>query len=458
MNRQQITRRAALTNMGIGLGSIGLSSLLAETSSPSQSALKLPHFAPKAKQVILLFSGGGVSQLDLFDPKPELVKRQGQFPPNELLKGERFAFINPKSKLFGSPFSFKEYGECGMAFSQLLPHLSRLADKTTLVRSMKTDNVNHTPARILMATGFEQPGRPSMGSWVNYGLGSINRNLPAFIDLYSNKAKSHSPLKRAGFLPSVYQGVSLRPGRDPIHYLNNPKGMTRDDRRAGVDTINRLNRQRLERVGDPEIAARIEQYEMAFRMQSSVPQLLDISGESKKTLEGYGVEPGKPSLASNLLLARRLVERGVRFVQLRDGGWDHHASIAKKLKESCANLDRPLAALVNDLDQRGLLDETLVIWAGEFGRTPMAQGSGRDHHKHAFTIWMAGGGLKPGLTYGTTDELGYHVTEHPVHVHDLQATILHLLGLDHKALTYHHAGRDHRLTDVAGLVVDPLIA
>ena len=440
--------------MGLGLGGIALESL----------ALRSPHFASRAKQVILVFSAGGVSQLDLFDPKPELSKNHGKPVPAKLVEGERFAFINPKSKLLGSPFEFAEHGASGMVFSELLPHLSQLADKGTLIRSVHTDNVNHTPAKILMATGFEHAGRPSIGAWVSYGLGTANANLPSFIDLYSNKARSHSALKPAGFLPSVHQGVTLRSGSDPIYYLSDPKGMARDDRAATIDAINALNRRQLGVVGDPEIATRIAQYEMAFRMQMAVPELVDLSTESPKTLERYGAKPGEPSLAGNLLLARRLVERGVRFVQCRDGGWDHHDSIFKKLSDSCRNLDQPLAALVSDLDERGMLDETLVIWAGEFGRTPMLQGnadskkSGRDHHKHAFSIWMAGGGLKPGLTYGATDDLGFHIVENRVHVHDLHATILHLLGMDHEALTYRHAGRDHRLTDVHGHVVSDLFA
>lgn len=448
-----LSRRSALAHMGIGLGGIAIDTLLADKPSPQKG----PHFRPRAKQVILIFSSGGVSQLDLFDPKPELVKRHGEFPPDHLLKGERFAFINPKSKLMGSPWAFQPHGQSGMEFSELLPHLSTLADKSTIVRSVKTDNVNHTPAQILMGTGFEQPGRPSMGSWIVYGLGSENQDLPAFVDLYSNKAKTRTPLKSAGFLPGIHQAVSLRPGKDPIHFINNPEGMTSEDRRATIDAINQLNQHRHDLLGNPEIITRIKQYEMAFRMQSAVPELLDISGESEATLNGYGAERDQPSLARNMLLARRLVERGVRFVQLRDGGWDHHGEIKKKLAASCQNLDRPLAALINDLDQRGLLSETLVVWTSEFGRTPQAQGSGRDHHKHAFSVWMAGGGLKPGYVHGTTDELGYHVAEDPVHVHDLQATILELLGFDHRQLTYQHAGRDHRLTDVKGFVIDELI-
>ena len=464
------SRRAALSGMGIGLGSIALNALSARRAigSPASStnvlAPKPPHFAPRAKNVILLFASGGVSHLELFDPKPELVKNNGKMVPDELIKGQRFSFINPKSKLLGSPYSFSKHGDCGMEFGELLPNLARLADRTTLVRSVRTDNVNHTPAQVMMATGVERPGRPSMGAWVTYGLGSMNSDLPAFVDMYSGKSQSRSPLKPSGFLPSVHQAVTLRSSHDPVYYLSDPDGMKRDDREVTIRAINDLNRNRLAEVGDPEIATRIAQYEMAFRMQRTVPELVDLSTEPAHVLQAYGVEPGKPSLAGNLLMSRRMIERGVRFVQLRDGGWDHHSKIFKELPEKCGELDQPLAALVEDLDERGLLDETLIIWAGEFGRTPMLQGSanndaaGRDHHKEAFTVWMAGGGLKPGLTYGSTDELGFMVTENPVHVHDLHATILHLLGLDHERLVFPHGGLDHRLTDVHGKVVQGLLA
>ena len=464
------SRRAALSGMGIGLGSIALKALSARRAigSPASStnvlAPKPPHFAPRAKNVILLFASGGVSHLELFDPKPELVKNNGKMVPDELIKGQRFSFINPKSKLLGSPYSFSKHGDCGMEFGELLPNLSRLADRTTLVRSVRTDNVNHTPAQVMMATGVERPGRPSMGAWVTYGLGSMNADLPAFVDMYSGKSQTRSPLKPSGFLPSVHQAVTLRSGPDPVYYLSDPDGMRRDDREVTIRAINDLNRNRLTEVGDPEIATRIAQYEMAFRMQRTVPELVDLSTEPAHVLKAYGVEPGKPSLAGNLLMSRRMIERGVRFVQLRDGGWDHHSKIFKELPEKCGELDQPLAALVEDLDERGLLDETLIIWAGEFGRTPMLQGSskkesaGRDHHKEAFTVWMAGGGLKPGLTYGSTDDLGFMVNENPVHVHDLHATILHLLGLDHERLVFPHGGLDHRLTDVDGKVVQGLLA
>ena len=464
------SRRAALSGMGIGLGSIALNALSARRAigSPASStnvlAPKPPHFAPRAKNVILLFASGGVSHLELFDPKPELVKNNGKMVPDDLIKGQRFSFINPKSKLLGSPYSFSKHGECGMEFGELLPNLARLADRTTLVRSVRTDNVNHTPAQVMMATGVERPGRPSMGAWVTYGLGSMNADLPAFVDMYSGKSQTRSPLKPSGFLPSVHQAVTLRSGPDPVYYLSDPDGMRRDDREVTIRAINDLNRNRLTEVGDLEIATRIAQYEMAFRMQRTVPELVDLSTEPAHVLKAYGVEPGKPSLAGNLLMSRRMIERGVRFVQLRDGGWDHHSKIFKELPEKCGQLDQPLAALVEDLDERGLLDETLIIWAGEFGRTPMLQGSskkesaGRDHHKEAFTVWMAGGGLKPGLTYGSTDDLGFMVNENPVHVHDLHATILHLLGLDHERLVFPHGGLDHRLTDVHGKVVQGLLA
>ena len=454
-----LSRRAALSTMGIGLGSIAMQSMLGKSKPFPAKVAPGPHFAPKAKNVILLFSSGGVSQLELFDRKPVLVRNNGKMVPDHLIKGQRFAFINPKSKLLGTPYSFQRYGDCGMEFSELLPHLSKLVDKTTLVRSMQTDNVNHTPAQVMMATGVERPGRPSMGAWVSYGLGTENSDLPAFVDMYSGKSQSRSPLKPAGFLPSVHQAVSFRSGKDPVYYLSNPSGMSTDDRRATIDTINQLNHKRFDLLGDPQILTRIEQYEMAFRMQRSIPDLVDLKGEPEKTLTDYGADPSKPSLANNLLMARRMVERGVRFVQLRDGGWDHHNKLFKELPQKCKELDQPLAALVRDLEERGLLDETLVIWAGEFGRTPMLQGGdGRDHHKEAFSVWMAGGGLKPGLTYGATDELGFKVTENPVHVHDLHATILHLLGLDHERLVFPFGGLDLRLTDLHGKVVSDLIA
>jgi len=444
--------------MGIGLGSIAFN-LLEGKSFQKSGYSKIPHFAPRIKNVILLFASGGVSQLELFENKPILQKNNGKMVPDELIKGQRFAFINPKSKLLGSPYSFAKYGNSAMEFSELLPHLSKLADKTTLIRSVQTDNVNHTPAQVMMATGVERPGRPSIGSWLSYGLGTENSDLPAFIDMYSGKSQSRSPLKPSGFLPSVHQAVSFRSGKDPVYYLSNPPGMTRDDRRSILDSVNLLNQKRFEQLRDPEILTRIEQYEMAFRMQKSIPELMDLKTESDITLKNYGADPLVPSLANNLLMARRMVERGVRFVQVRDGGWDHHNNLFKELPKKCEELDRPLAALVRDLEERGLLQETLIIWTGEFGRTPMLQGgNGRDHHKEAFTVWMAGGGLKPGLTYGSTDDLGFKVVQNPVHVHDLHATILHLLGIDHERLVYPFGGLNQRLTDLHGRVVTDLLS
>jgi len=447
-----------LCGMGIGLGSIAFN-LLEGKSFQKSGYSKIPHFAPRIKNVILLFASGGVSQLELFENKPILQKNNGKMVPDELIKGQRFAFINPKSKLLGSPYSFAKYGNSAMEFSELLPHLSKLADKTTLIRSVQTDNVNHTPAQVMMATGVERPGRPSIGSWLSYGLGTENSDLPAFIDMYSGKSQSRSPLKPSGFLPSVHQAVSFRSGKDPVYYLSNPPGMTRDDRRSILDSVNLLNQKRFEQLRDPEILTRIEQYEMAFRMQKSIPELMDLKTESDITLKNYGADPLVPSLANNLLMARRMVERGVRFVQVRDGGWDHHNNLFKELPKKCEELDRPLAALVRDLEERGLLQETLIIWTGEFGRTPMLQGgNGRDHHKEAFTVWMAGGGLKPGLTYGSTDDLGFKVVQNPVHVHDLHATILHLLGIDHERLVYPFGGLNQRLTDLHGRVVTDLLS
>jgi len=462
MRTLAMSRRAALGDMGLGLGGAALAGLLAGPAPAASPAQPLqprpPHFAARAKSVILLFASGGVSHVDCFDPKPALSARSGQPVPEELVRGRRFAFISGLPKLLGSPFPFQRHGASGLELSSLLPHLATVADETTLVRSVHTDNVNHTPAQLLFATGHQLAGRPSLGAWTTYGLGAENADLPAFVLLSSGTLSGISMLHGAGFLPSVYQGVKFQAGATPIFHLDDPPGMTRADREATVQAINAVNAARLADVGDPEIATRIAQYEVAFRMQAAAPELVDLADESRSTLDEYGVEPGKPSLATNLLLARRLVERGVRFVQLRDGDWDHHGAIATKLKDKCADVDRPLAALVKDLKRRGLLDETLVIWAGEFGRTPMAQGDGRDHHKEAFTVWMAGGGLRGGLAYGSSDDFGFHVAADAVHVHDLQATILHLLGLDHERLTFRYQGRDFRLTDVHGRVIRGLLA
>jgi hypothetical protein len=468
-----VSRRAILADMGLSIGGMALGSLLGGTASgatPSASrtldplAPKPPHFAARAKSVILLYTAGGVSQLDLFDPKPKLREHDGRPVPAELVEGQRFSFIRGRPNLLGSPYRFQSHGESGMVFSELLPNLATVADRTTLVRSVHTDHVNHSPAAYLFFTGHQLGGRPSMGSWAAYGLGCETRDLPAFVQLLSGEALLNGKrFAGAGFLPGIYQGVNFRSGAAPILHLSDPAGMDRTDRRATIDAINGLNAERLAAVGDPEIATRIAQYEMAFRMQRAAPELIDLSSESRGTLAMYGAHEGEPSLAVNLLQARRLVERGVRFVQVFDGGWDHHSKLYKELPTKCRRLDRPLAALVRDLAQRGMLEDTLVIWTGEFGRTPMLEGAadrdtvGRDHHKDAFTVWMAGGGLQPGLTLGATCELGYRITEAPVHVHDLQATVLHLLGIDHERLTFRHQGRDFRLTDVSGRVVHDLL-
>jgi hypothetical protein len=378
------------------------------------------------------------------------------------LKGYRAAFINPNSKLLGPKFKFAKHGQCGAELSELLPSLATVADDITIVKSMVTDAFNHAPGQLLMNTGTQQFGRPSMGSWVTYGLGSESKDLPAFV-VFSSGSKGPSGGNScwgSGFLPTVYQGVQFRGSGDPVLYLSNPPGVDDGLQRDSLDVISKLNRRRLDITGDPEIATRINSFEMAFRMQSSAPELMDLNKEPKNILEMYGAEPGKPSFANNCLLARRLVERGVRFVQLYHEAWDQHGNLVADLKKNCKNTDQACAALIKDLKQRGMLDDTLVIWGGEFGRTPMVQGGddGRDHHPNAFTMWLAGGGIKPGLTIGESDDLGFNVTKDQVHVHDLHATALHLLGFDHTKLTYRFQGRDFRLTDVHGNVVKQILA
>jgi hypothetical protein len=472
---QTQSRRQFLHGSGIGLGAIALRSLLESTVSASSPDLaasnplapRLPHFAPKATNVIYLHMIGAPSQLDLFDHKPKLVEHDGRTCPRELLEGKRFAFIGDDMKLAGTRYKFARHGQCGHEISELLPHLSTVADDITILKGLHTEEINHAPAQMFLHTGFGRGGRPSFGSWVAYGLGSENEELPAYVVMLSGPAGgAGTSLWSTGFLPSVYQGVQFRSNGDPVLYLSNPKGHTAADRRRVLDALAELNQVRLTDVGDPEIATRISQYEMAFRMQASVPELMDLSGESQATLDLYGAAPGKVSFANNCLLARRLVERGVRMVQLYDSDWDHHNNLATRLVAKCQDVDRAMAALVTDLKQRGLLDQTLVIWGGEFGRTPLRQGisgsgaktsPGRDHHKDAYTMWLAGGGTKPGITYGKTDELGFHVAEYPVHVHDLNATVLHLLGLDHERLTFTHQGREFRLTDVHGRVVRDIL-
>ena len=469
--RRFITRRWFFKECGVGLGAIALGSLLRETlgaATPGKPALtnplapRQPHFAAKAKRVIYLFMAGAPSHLDLFDYKPQLAKFGGTLPPPELLKGYRAAFINPSSKLLGPKFKFAKYGKCGAELSELLPELATVVDDIAIVKSMKTDAFNHAPGQIFMNTGSQQFGRPSMGAWTTYGLGSESRDLPAYV-VFSSGSKGTSGGASnwgCGFLPSLYQGVLFRSQGDPILYLSNPKGVDAEMQRDSLDTIRRLNEKRLGVVGDPEIATRINSFEMACRMQTSAPELMEISQESKETLEMYGAEPGKSSFANNCLLARRLIERGVRFVQLFHEAWDQHGNLVADLKKNCQHTDKPCAALIKDLKQRGLLQDTLVIWGGEFGRTPMVQGGddGRDHHPNAFTMWLAGGGVKPGLALGETDEFGFNTAQDTVHVHDLHATILHLLGFDHTKLTYRFQGRDFRLTDVQGELVTKLLA
>ena len=449
-----ISRRWFLEQCGVGLGSIALSSLL-------KADTKQPHFAPKAKNVIFLFMAGGPSHLELFDNKPQLSKFDGTLPPADLLKGYRAAFINPNSKLLGPKFKFAKYGQSGAEVSELLPHTAKIVDDIAIVKSMSTDAFNHAPGQLLMNTGAMIFGRPSMGAWVVYGLGSEAKDLPAFV-VFSSGSKGPSggdSCWGSGFLPTMYQGVQFRSVGDPVLYLSNPAGVDKELQRDTLDSVRRLNEMHLKATGDPEIQTRINSFEMAFKMQSSAPELMDIAKESKETLEMYGAEPGRPSFANNCVLARRLVERGVRFVQLYHEAWDQHGNLVKDITKNCHDTDKACAALVTDLKQRGLLKDTLVIWGGEFGRTPMVQGGsdGRDHHPNAFTMWLAGGGVKAGQVLGESDELGFNVVKDKVHVHDLHATALHLLGFDHTKLTYRFQGRDFRLTDVHGTVVRELI-
>jgi hypothetical protein len=466
---QNVSRRWFIEQCGVGMGALALNHLLtqngyAATQTPPTSPLapKKPHFAPKAKNVIFLFMAGAPSHLELFDNKPQLAKFDGTLPPPELLKGYRAAFINPNSTLLGPKFKFAKYGQSGAELSELLPHTAQIVDDIAIVKSMVTDAFNHAPGQLMMNTGSMIFGRPSMGSWSIYGLGSEATDLPAFI-AFSTGAKGPSGGNScwgSGFLPTVYQGVQFRNVGDPVLYLSNPRGVDEKLQRDSLDVISKLNSMRLSKVGDPEIATRINSYEMAYRMQQSAPELLDISKEPKHILEMYGAEPGKPSFANTVLMARRLVEKGVRFVQIMHEAWDQHGSLVRDLTKNCKDTEQACTALVKDLKQRGMLKDTLVIWGGEFGRTPMVQGGndGRDHHPNAFTMWMAGGGIKPGITIGETDDLGFNVTKDRVHVHDLHATILHLLGFDHEKLTYRFQGRDFRLTDVLGVVADKLLA
>jgi hypothetical protein len=464
----EITRRhffghAFGKTIGFGIGSAALAGLLSERLSAQNTPDYILQAAPKAKNIIYLQQCGGPPHVDLFDFKPELEKHDGEPTPESLTKGQRFAFISGATTLQKSPFSFQKYGQSGAMLSELLPHLAGVVDDVAFVKSMYTTQFNHGPAQIFQVTGRQIPGRPSFGAWVSYGIGSACKDLPAFVVMLSgsNNPDGGSTCWSSGFLPTSYQGVALQKTGDPVNFVSNPAGLTAETRRNSLDLIEQLNRQHLAAMQDPEISTRIAAFEMAYKMQSSVPGLMDVEHEPASIHEMYGTTPGRPSYANNCLLARRLVERGVRFIQLCHENWDMHGTsytqdLINKAPLMCRQTDRASAALVADLKQRGLLDSTLVIWAGEFGRTPMRQPAaflGRDHHPRAYTIWMAGGGVKPGVSYGETDELGYNVAMNPVSVHDLNATALYLLGIDHKKLTYRFQGRDFRLTDVEGEVV-----
>ena len=472
------TRRHFLKKCTTGLGGIALASLLGQqnllgkTLDGNPVSDMLPHFVAKAKRVIYLHMAGAPSQLELFDYKPELLKLHDLDCPRSLLEGKKFAFIQGTPTMLGPQHGFKQYGESGTYISDVLPHFSSIVDDVTIIKTMHTDQFNHAPAQLFLQTGSPRAGRPSMGAWVTYGLGSENENLPGYMVLVSG-GKTPSAGKNvwgSGFLPSEYQGVQCRNSGDPILFVSNPDGMSRNIRQKSIDAINAINKSQYNEFGDQEIMSRIAQYEMAFKMQVTVPEAMDISKEPEYIREMYGAEPGQASFANNCLLARRLVEQGVRFVQLYHWGWDMHGdneanSLNTGLKTKCGEVDQPMTALIKDLKQRGLLEDTLVVWGGEFGRTPMRENRGgrvmpfygRDHHTEAFSIWMAGGGIKGGVTYGETDEIGYYGIRDRVHVHDLQATMLHQLGIDHEKFTYQFQGRGFRLTDVHGHVVNDII-
>jgi len=455
----RINRRAFLSRSALGMGSLALGSML-NGASPGVGGL--PHHPAKIKRVIFLCMAGGPSHLELFDHKPVLEKRDGEPMPESVTAGQQIAQLQGKElKMLGPQHPFKRYGKSGRHMSTLLPHIGSIADDICVVRSMVTEQINHDTAHTLMNTGFRVAGRPSMGSWITYGLGSDAENLPGFVVLTSEGGAQAQPIAArqwgSGFLPSVYQGVKFNSSGDPVNYVRNPAGVDRKMQGNVIDAVGKLNRLQGEMVDDPEIETRIAQYELAFRMQMAVPELTDFSGESQATLDMYG----DGAYARNCLLARRLAERGVRFIHLYHRGWDHHGSIKKGIVESAKYCDQASAALVKDLAQRGLLDDTLIVWSGEFGRTPMSQGNrktaGRDHHIKGFSMWMAGGGVQPGIAYGETDDLGYNAVEDVVHIHDFHATLLHLMGIDHKQLTYRFQGRDFRLTDVHGDVVDRIL-
>jgi len=468
------TRRHFFSECGLGVGKMALAGLLARDAIAAEGpraitgplAPKPPHFPGKARAVIQLFMAGAPSQLELFDHKPKLAEIEGKPIPPEVIGGQRYAFIRPDAAVLGPQFKFARHGQSGAEISEMLPWLAGVVDEIAIVRSCRTDQFNHAPAQIFMNCGFAQPGRPSMGSWVTYGLGSESDELPAFVVMSTGAGISGGSANwSSGFLPSMYTGTRFRNAGDPILNVGQPAGA--DGRLAAdtLDVVGSLNRARLAADGDPEIATRIASYEMAHRLQTSAPELMDLSQETPETLALYGCTPAEASFARACLLARRLVERGVRFVTIYHEGWDGHSDVAGNVRGNCEKTDRASAALVTDLRRRGMLDSTLVVWGGEFGRTPMVEASavlgrskGRDHHPNAFTMWLAGGGIRPGITHGATDELGFHVASDEVHVHDLQATVLHCLGLDHERLTFRHAGRDFRLTDVHGRVVNAILS
>jgi hypothetical protein len=480
-----MSRRECLNRLALGVGGIALADLLARdaTAAPVSASLSLPltppgpaalpglpHFPAKAKRIIYLFQSGGPSQLDLYDHKPLLNARHGEQLPDSVRGSQRLTGMSGNQSsipIAGSPFKFSRYGQSGAWISDLLPHTAKIADDLCVIRSMHTEAINHGPGVTFMQTGSQIPGRPSFGSWLDYGLGSANANLPSFVVLITKDKKGQplmSHLWGAGFIPAKHQGVRFRSGADPVLYLNNPAGVSPENRRLALDRLRELHEHQFAGTPDAEISTRISNYEMAFNLQTSVPEVTDLSGEPAAVVDSYGPDARTPgSFAANCLLARRLAERGVKFIQLYHQDWDHHGSLPSGIKRECLQTDQPAAALIADLKQRGMLDETLVVWGGEFGRTNYSQGIttannfGRDHHPRCFSLWMAGGGVKPGITYGETDDYGYNVTKNPVHVHDLHATILHLFGVDHERLTYRFQGRRYRLTDVFGKVVNDIL-
>lgn len=465
------TRRHFLGRAATGVGSLALASLLdprllqaaGQTTGPWRGVMNPPHFAPRASRVIFLYMAGGPSHLETFDYKPELAALDGQLMPPSFTAGQPIAQLQGRElRVMGPQYPFQKHGRSGQEISSLFPQTARIADDICVIRSMQTEQINHDPAHTFMNTGSSISGRPSIGSWFLYGLGSESENLPGYVVLHSSGGGQDQPIAtrhwHSGFLPSRFQGVPFNPQGDAVHYVSRPPGVDADRQRDVIETVQALDELHNDSVDDPELATRINQYELAFRMQTSVPGLVDLSAEPQSVLDLYGVTPGESSFAANCLLARRLAERDVRFIQLYHRGWDHHSRLREGMETVSSLVDRASAALVLDLKQRGMLDDTLVVWGGEFGRTPMAQGDGRDHHIRGFSLWMAGGGIKGGVTYGATDEMGYNATVNPVHVHDLHATMLHLFGIDHERLTYRFQGRDYRLTDVHGNVVYPVLA